>query len=218
MMDERIFCRTCPLCSQALARNTCPECGLWWPSSDVEDPTGAREEGRTASIRIKLCSTVPFAWPITLLAFMSLGYGAAAAGTWSFVHSPSSPLAWISVLVGLLLGGLVGSYCLAALAQLVLHAMVPATLEGNDAGLRMRVWHTWHNLLDGFRRTDVLVPRDQISGVGFMTGQGGETLLFLVHSSGRPFGTGWSGDKETAERLGGQLVDWLRSGVQQRPD
>ena len=106
-MDERTSSRACPLCSQALIRTTCPECGLWWPASDLEDLTDAGTEGHAASSRIELRPKVPIAWPIALLAMMSLGYGAAAAGIGSVVHSPSSLLAWISALGGLVLGGLV---------------------------------------------------------------------------------------------------------------
>jgi hypothetical protein len=135
-------------------------------------------------------------------------------GVWSATQTPpSSALAWVAVVVGLSLGALVGTYFIGALAQVLLHALVPSYVSRNGSMVRVRVWHTWHGLWQGFRRTDVLVHRAQLRGVEFMVGQGGETQVFVVHVSGQSFGTGWRGSRKSAVSLGEELLAWIETAV-----
>jgi hypothetical protein len=165
---------------------------------------------------LALRESVSLWWVVTFLVFACFGYWAALMTVFSVRQDPSSLPGWAALLVGLSLGGLVGTYCTAVLVQLLLHAIIPARLEGDESRLRVRVWNIWDGLLPGFRRTDVMVPRDQFAGVAFLTGRGGESQLFLLHSSGLTFGTGWSGTKADAMRISEPLLRWLAIG-RERP-
>ena len=212
----------CPLCNLTLDGSrsaTCPGCGLWWVGarSDREMlAAGTVSDESPVPLGLALRESVSLWWVVILLVFACFGYGAALMTILSVRQDPSSLPAWAALLVGLSLGGLVGTVCAASVIQLLLHAIIPARLEGDESRLRVRVWNTWDGLLSGFRRTDVMVPGNQIEGVAFLTGRGGDSQLFLLHSSGLTFGTGWSGTKADAMRISEPLVRWLAIG-RERP-
>lgn len=201
--------RLCPLCDLRI-NSTCPSCGLWWLLK--------REVGRfpnlppneaVLSLRLSLRPRIGAGAFLFVVGLATLAFSAALGGVWSLVHEPTSVLAWASAFVGVGLGGFVGTMCLASLATQLLHAALPGYLEGSESQLRVRTWTSQEGRMMTFHRTDVVIPRDQLEDVGFINGQSGEPMLFLVHSSGHSFGTGWSGTKDTAAALAAQLSSWV---------
>jgi hypothetical protein len=158
---------------------------------------------------LRLPLRVPIHLPslFVLLGLAGYGYGAAAL-VWICRTSADDVARTALMLVGFLVGILLATFCSASLLQRLLHSVVPARLEGDASALRVRVWNTWEGLGDGFRRTDVLVPRDQVMGVSLSIGQWGDSQLFLLHSSGLAIGTGWSGTHADAVRLSEPILRW----------
>lgn len=124
------------------------------------------------------------------------------AGAPGFFRSAYSLLA---LLVSLWLGTLSVAYLLVVFA----HELAPSRLDGDASSLRVHIWRTEERYRDNFRRTDVLVPRDQIAGVVFGRGQGGQVMLHVLHSSGLAFDTGWRGLPAEAPPLREALLRWL---------
>lgn len=137
-----------------------------------------------------------------------ISFAAAVAVIWSVLNNPGWK-DWMNLLVGVPFGGLVGVSCGAMVAGSVIHIFIPSYLEGNASFLQVRVWNTWEGVWQCFKRTDVKVPCKQLKGAAFSIGQGGQTQLFILHSSGLAFGTGWSGSRMRAIQLKERVIHWL---------
>jgi hypothetical protein len=190
--------------------STCPICGLWWvlPRGDERLRSAAGSAWEETTLRLPLRASVQLSSILIPLALTAYGYGAAAF-VWTFRASATDLARGALMLVGSLVGVFLATSCSAFLLQQLLHFVVPARLEGDASALRVRVWNTRDGLAAGFRRTDVLVPRDQVVGVALSTGRWGDAQLFLLHRSGLAFGTGWSGPRADAVRLSGPIVRWV---------
>jgi len=158
-----------------------------------------------------LWSPIPFVRLAIFLPFAVLGVGAAVAPVLVLAQDPGSGWAWVSLAAGLPLGGYVGAMFVCAIVQEVLRTFVPTRLDGEATCLRVRAWHTWFGIWDGFRRTDVRVPRAEVTGIGLWTGQGGERQVCVRHASGLALGTGWGGRREDAIRQVEPLLAWIGS-------
>ena len=190
--------------------STCPTCGLWWvlPRGAERLPSADGSAWEETTLRLPLRASVQLSSILIPLVLTAYGYGAAVL-VWTFRASATDLARGALMLVGSPVGILLATSCCAFLLQQLLHFVVPARLEGDATALRVRVWNTWDGLADGFRRTDVLVPRDHITGVVLSTSQTGQSQLFLLHRSGLAFGTGWSGERADAVRLSGPIVRWV---------
>jgi len=146
---------------------------------------------------------------LVFLGIGALGLGAAIVGVWSVLQSSTDWNAWVKLLLGLPLGGCVGTYCVASVLADLIHVVVPSRLEGDPTQLQVRVWRTWTSVWQAFRRTELRVPRHQVKGVAFSTSQGWETQLFILHSSGLAFATGWCGSRAQAMVLKEALLRWI---------
>lgn len=146
---------------------------------------------------------------ILLSALLVFGVGGALGGAYSVAHEPTSVLAWLMALVGVGVGGLVAFACFMTLVTLLLQVAVPAFVEGVGSHLRVRTWTPQRGHVWAFRRTDVLIPRAELTDVGFVVGQDGEPMLFLVHVSGHSFATSWSANERTVTAVAAQLSNWI---------
>jgi hypothetical protein len=206
----------CPFCEVTIAARrlgVCPRCGLWWvlPGKRARwiVPASASPDDSPA-LHLRLRSAVGPSVFVVLFTFAAVDYGAAGV-LWASRDGTSGPGARARMLVGLGLALLVACFCTLCLAQLALHFLLPARLDGDESSLRVRLWNTWEGLLAGFRRIDVTVPREEVAGVVTTAGQGGDAQLFLVHRSGIAFGTGCSRAGADANRLGAPIARWLAS-------
>ncbi|MDO9020031.1 MAG: hypothetical protein Q8S73_12060 [Deltaproteobacteria bacterium] len=189
---------------------TCPSCGLWWVLLRGDERLRSADGsawGET-TLRLPLRAPVQLSSILIPLVLATYGYGAAAF-VWTFRASATDLARGALMLVGSLVGILLATSCSAFLLQQLLHFVVPARLEGDAAALRVRVWNTRDGLAAGFRRTDVLVPRDQVVGVALSARQCGDSEILLLHRSGLAFSTGWSGPRADAVRLSGPIVRWV---------
>lgn len=203
----------CPLCDTDLAPprpSTCATCGLWWvlPNERYERLRPPAELAGTGPVLfLRLRPPVVAAGFVPCLAFCLGCYGAALILVFDLAHGPG-PARCLTSLGGLLLALWIGTFCAGCLVQGLLLLAVPSRLGGDESALRVRVWNTWEGLASAFRRTDVRVPREHLTGVLLGTAQNGDSQLFLLHASGLAFGTGWRGTRERALTLGEAVDRW----------
>jgi hypothetical protein len=204
----------CPACKvgHEPRPEVCNTCGLWWVPFGERDesvPLRSRAEPQLPlRLLLRHGASIGLVGVSVLICFSSLGYLAADA-IWSLHDGKAGLLGWAALLVSFPLALLVGTSCSAMLLQEALHGLFPARLHIDESHLRMSAWITWEGLLSGFRRINVTVPRCELTGVMLSLSQGGHSQLFLVHSCGLAFATGWSGTRETALRFGNEILRCL---------
>lgn len=206
----------CPVCGHDLScLSACSNCGLWWtdPEHCCELIENSELFNQTLdSFHTNLREPIPFIFLGVLLFFGSCGYGASLAVVSAIVHHSESLFAWLGLIMALPLGLFLGTYCFGAIFRIFLHAIMPSKLVGEEHTLKLRVWNTWGGLWDGFRQVKADVPRNQLTGVVFSRGQGGDWQLFILHSSGLALGTGWSGRTKTdALNMSVSLLTWIKA-------
>jgi hypothetical protein len=206
----------CPNCQAALEgglSSVCQSCGLLWVDATNREMVRGQPLSDEApkAWRLVLREFPPLWRVVVLICFMCMAYGAAWAALWNVIASPSGWLGWAALIVGVLLGGFVGTFALAGLMQSVLRSVFPTYLEldGNQHVVRMNAWNTWEGAMSGFRRVKAMLPYNQLEGFALLTGQGGESQFFLLHRSGLACGTGWSGTRPKATELGKSLMHRL---------
>ena len=209
-MEDKINCPLCELALDGSLSATCSTCGLWWISkpSEVFHPSGRSGEP-PVGLRLKLRRIPTVVSDLVFLTTACLGLGTALAVVWTVTLNPSDRSEWVRLAIGLPLGAWVGMSCLAIVTANLAHAVLPSRLEGDPSRLRVRLWNTWEGVWRGFRRIERIVPRDQIEGIAFSIAQGGDTHLFILHSSGLSFGTGWRGSRDRATRHKEALLAWM---------
>lgn len=201
----------CPECDAVGEIGTCPQCGLWWIGRDARFHRLAPAEPgkRLETVDLPLRSRLSLMVVLFAGAGAILGFGAALAALLNLFEAPSSVRAWVQAAIGLSLGGWVGTGSVVLVVSVFLHACSPSRLVGERDALNIRVWNTWQGTFERLKRVRRSIPREHIEGVGWTTGQGGQSQLFIVHSSGKCFATGWDGTAEEAERLSQPLLQWI---------
>jgi len=206
----------CPLCTLPLdspLSSCCECCDLWWLDVNIASHHERLEIRPVVgdsgdSLQLMWERPSPFAIAV-LLSFAVLGYGAAMVGLASIWIQPMALIAWVSAIIGVSLGGWVGSTTLAIVLLDVLRLARPSSLDFRGDELRVRVWRTWGGLWEAFRRTDVDLRRDQVIGVSLGLTQGMQTQLYLVHQSGHEIGLGWHGSREDALLYAQPILRWI---------
>ncbi len=181
---------------------------MWWTSTLHTSPIAASAE--VDALKFELTTSVSVTATLVFLSFTTLGLAALVGGLYSVNRSPEQALSWLSAAVGLSLGGWMAAFGLGAIVQSVLHWRVPGTLIADPETLQVRVWHTWSGLWEGFRRTHTSIPRAQITGAALSQAQSGSWMVFIEHSSGIAFGTGWEASREAATDLAQQIAGWAK--------
>jgi hypothetical protein len=212
----------CPLCDVDLAEHSspvCPGCGLWWmlpgDAGERVRAVGAAVGGARLQLPLR-CALDPGSLGVALAfgalcacaAFIILAWTDIARGPLTL---PLLSLGLVSA-AGLLTAVCLGAACGLCVAQLLLRALVPARLVGDASTLRLRVWPDQDGLLGGFRRTDVTVPREHVTGVFVRRWtSGGGARLRLEHASGLAFDLSWQEAERDVARQGEVLAAWLRA-------
>ncbi len=202
----------CPVCDAAVEAGVCSGCHLNWLFYTLEhfEPPGLEPNDEPLELVLRrdagclLPTVLFFVLPLGLL-----GLSAALGSLWNLVTAASLGWNLLAALVGIPLGGWVASTALAFGAQTALQLLWPSRIDGDEGVLRLRTWVTWGDILGGFRRIDVCIPREDLSGVAFWEGQGGHTHLALVHRSGHALETGWYGSRQEAELQARRIHAWL---------
>ncbi|MBI5596450.1 MAG: hypothetical protein HY928_10215 [Elusimicrobia bacterium] len=117
---------------------------------------------------------------------------------------------WLRLALGLLVGGGVLYMVVVSLGYDLLEAAFPSYLLAGPDSLRVRVRRSSGNGLPSWSCTDLSVPRSDVKGVRLWSGQY-EWVLFVVHSSGLAFSTGWHGALEDGMRIGKRLAEWVET-------
>jgi len=215
--------RACPLCDVDLAErgsDVCPACGLWWmlpgDAGERVRPVGAAVGGgatlhlplRCGLDRGSLGVPLAFGALCACAVFIILAWTDIARGPLNITFIA---LGLVSA-AGLLTAVCLGTACGVCVAQLLVRAVVPARLVGDASTLRIRVWRDHDGPLGGFRRTDVTVPREHVTGVFVRrwTNAGGARLR-LQHASGLVFDLSWQEAEHDVARRGEVLAAWLRA-------
>lgn len=205
----------CPLCLARLdnvVSATCPSCGLWWVSRDLETVSAPSSSGAPAPSPFLLGEGGHVAGISVGLLLGAALLATSAAPLSPRWQMPDPGLTWAMRVVAVLIVGGFGLHFLLASLAALLPVLSPSRLEIDGPHLRVRVWNNWSSLRAAFRRTDTRVPRGDVRWVGLGAGQAGQALLFVVHASGRAFGTGWSGSPEEGKLLAARLAAWLQAG------
>lgn len=206
----------CPACSHNISGfSVCSNCGLWW--IDPEHCCEVIENSQISnepldSFHTNLREPIPLISLGVWLVFGLLGYSAAFVVGSSVFHHSESLFAWLGLIMALPLGLFIGTCCFAAIFHFFVHATMPSRLVADERRLKFCVWNTWGGLWDGFRRVKSILPRNQLAGIAFSRGQGGDWQLFVLHSSGPALGTGWSGrTKQDALNMSHSLLRWIET-------
>ena len=206
--EQRTRREACPLCGHRLNfvfSATCAQCGLWWVASVEANAARPAAAEAVSEICLRLKANTDIAFWVVVSLFAAVGYGTLLFCIWNLAGGPPNVLTLVALLCGLPLGGLLAFPASEAIVQHALELAVPGRIDGDRLGLRLRAWRSG----SGFRRVDVLVPRSAIVGVGFWSGQGYETHLFLVHACGCAFATGWAGTRQRADAYAEVLQRWI---------
>ncbi len=210
--------RDCPVCTRALpsgTRPTCPRCGLVWDEVGYSGWTFAAVDAPPSEgpLRIQRGPSSPVVGCIWLI---MLPFAALAPALLAQIaRGPALPHGALGLLglAVVAVGGLgLSMLCLLVCVLAVLRRFAPESIEGSDEALRLRVSSGWV-----FRRTDVTLPREAITGAALRRRKRGvDAEVWLLHASGAALRITDALPREEAERIHAQLTAWLQPPTRAR--
>ena len=198
----------CPFCQGELAAYSCNDCEVFWVGRDHDPLDPLPDIAPTPEVDLVLKHSLVLPLLGCQLFLGILGLSAAIASAWALLYKPST-LDWLAALVGIPMGGFIGAFMTSWLLQMAIQAVRPSRITGTGEQLRLLVWQNWRSFWNTWQRSELVLLREQVRGVGLSKWQGESWGLNIVHSSGHAFWVGWSGDRKEAEAHARALQAWF---------